>query len=451
MINPLFFEHIKQAMGFEKQAFLDVHEDAKPIISIRTNRFKTPTKFSFLLQNQVPWCKQGFYLYERPSFIFDPLLHAGAYYVQEASSMFIQHVLQTLNLNSQSIALDVCAAPGGKTTILSSYFNDGLVVSNEIMTNRQHILSENVTKWGVGNVVVTNNDTNSFNNLQNLFDLVLIDAPCSGSGMFRKDATAVSQWSENLVNQCSIRQQKILDDVIQSIKPNGYLLYSTCSYSLQENEDIIDYIVEKEKFKCVSIPTPKEWNITEVQTSKNGIGYRFYPYNVKGEGFFIAVFQKSGEEEKPFKQKNKALPLATKVETKNVQQALELSQDLAFIKLNDLFISTSETHLPIIEKLHQFLRIKKIGTALGSFKGNQFIPEHDFALSILPKTAFPIIELNKEDALNYLTKKIFYTPQQQGWCLVSYASLPLGFIKVMLNRVNNYYPTNWRVLKELIE
>lgn len=450
MLNPNFLAHIKQATGFNQQAFLQVHKEAKPITSIRTNPFKKPVQFNFPLKHKVPWCTNGFYLQTRPSFIFDPLLHAGAYYVQEASSMFVQNVLEELKLPSQSIALDVCAAPGGKTTILSSYFNDGLVVSNELIANRQHILSENVTKWGVGNVVVTNNETAAFKNLDSFFDLVLIDAPCSGSGMFRKDETAVHQWSENLVNQCSQRQQKILDDVISSIKPNGYLVYSTCSYSRQENEEIVDYILQTHSLKSISISINKEWNITEVETENKGIGYRFYPYNLMGEGFFIAVFQKI-EEQKNSKQKTKPLPLASKVEAKKILQALQLNKGLAFIKLNDLFIASSEYHLPTIEKLHHHLKLKKVGTALGSFKGNQLVPEHDFALSLLPKTAFPIVELNKEDALNYLTKKNFYTPPQQGWCLVSFATLPLGFIKVMPNRVNNYYPTNWRVLKELTD
>lgn len=437
--------------SFNQEAFIKVHENKEPITSIRINPFKTPTNLSFEVDESVPWCTQGFYLQKRPSFIFDPLLHAGAYYVQEASSMFLQHILQTLNISSQSIALDVCAAPGGKTTILSSYLKDGLVVSNEIIANRQHILSENVTKWGIGNVVVANTETNAFKNLTNFFDIALIDAPCSGSGMFRKDETAVNQWSENLVNQCSTRQQKIVDDVIDAIKTDGYLIYSTCSYSLQENEAIVEYVLKNYPLKSVPISTKEEWTIVEVDTKSNGIGYRFYPYNVKGEGFFIAVFKKERDKEYVGKPKTKPLPLASKQEAKNIQLALQLNDGLAFIKLNELFIGASNAYLSSIEHLHQYIKIKKIGTALGSFKGNQLVPEHDYALSILPKNGFPIIDLNKDDALNYLTKKSFYTPNQLGWCIVSYASLPLGFIKVMPNRVNNYYPTNWRVLKELID
>src|SRR5690606_4280290 len=222
---------------FDKDAFIAAHEDGNQITSIRLNPFK-PTELDFYLSEQVQWCDRGYYLANRPQFTLDPLFHAGAYYVQEASSMFIAHIIQTLGLDKEALfAADVCAAPGGKSTLLNSYLHpNSLLLSNEIIKSRSIILQENLTRWGASNVVVSNNDPSAFRRLPGFFDLLLVDAPCSGSGMFRKDEDAIDEWSEANVKLCSERQQRILSEVLTALKTNGYLIYSTCSYSQEENE-----------------------------------------------------------------------------------------------------------------------------------------------------------------------------------------------------------------------
>ena len=245
----------------------------------------------------VQWSSNGFYLQKRPSFTLDPLFHAGAYYVQEASSMFLEEALkQTVDLSQPIKILDLCAAPGGKSTLIQSVINnESLLVSNEVIKTRVNILSENITKWGAANVIVTNNDAKDFQRLPNYFDVIVVDAPCSGSGLFRKDREAISEWSEQNVHLCSQRQQRILADVLPALKEDGVLIYSTCSYSEEEDEQIADWLVEEFKVQSLKFKVEEEWGIVETQSSKqNASGYRFYPDKVKGEGFFIAVFKKGG-------------------------------------------------------------------------------------------------------------------------------------------------------------
>jgi 16S rRNA C967 or C1407 C5-methylase (RsmB/RsmF family) len=225
MLPESFIQSLEGLPGFEKEAFIATHQNAEQVTSLRLNAFKTfDLNHHPFLHNtsQIPWCTNGFYLEERPLFVKDPLWHAGAYYVQEASSMFLHFILSQLYPNpSDLIVLDLCAAPGGKSTLLANYFDKGLVVANETIKNRNHILVENITKWGQDNVVVTQNDPAHFESLPSFFDLVLIDAPCSGSGLFRKDPKAIEEWSLDHVQHCSTRQTRIIDDSWEAIKEGG--------------------------------------------------------------------------------------------------------------------------------------------------------------------------------------------------------------------------------------
>lgn len=245
-------QSLKEVEGFNEECFVKVHESGEQVTSIRIN----PNKFSidnfqFSIENQIPWSQYGFYLKERPSFTFDPLFHAGCYYVQEASSMFLEQALKQLTDLSKSIkVLDVCASPGGKSTHIQSLISsESLLVSNEIIKSRNRILIDNMIKWGSKNVVVTNNDPSAFQKLEGYFDVVVVDAPCSGSGLFRKNEEAIDEWSLHNVQMCSRRQQKILADVLAALKENGVLIYSTCSYSKEEDEDISDWLVEEMEMK----------------------------------------------------------------------------------------------------------------------------------------------------------------------------------------------------------
>ena len=465
MLPQQLIRSLEGIKGFNSKAFEAVHVSGEQVTSVRLNRLKAESlkqnaksmedaalslkPLAFSIKKPVPWCENGFYLSERPSFTFDPLFHAGAYYVQEASSMFLWEMIkQTVGTATNKKVLDLCAAPGGKSTLLASYFTDGLIVSNEVIKSRAAILTENIIKWGADNVVVTNNDPKDFQRLENYFDLIVIDAPCSGSGLFRKDPNAINEWSEENVNLCSLRQQRIVADVLPALKQNGILIYSTCSYSKQEDEDVLDWLMENYQLSTVHCPLSGEWGIVEVQSDKHqAFGYRFYPDQIKGEGFFIAAFKKiNGEEDSYHSEQN--LQLANKQELEQLRSFIPLPQTYSVFKQNEALRAIKETWLTALKQLAKHLYIKKAGVELGTIKGKDFIPSHELAVSMLPLQSLAAVELSKEAALQYLKRKEFVTDAPKGWTLVKYCGLSLGWIKVLPNRINNYYPQEWRILKD---
>jgi 16S rRNA C967 or C1407 C5-methylase (RsmB/RsmF family) len=300
-----FIKRMEKQLDKENfQSFLSHYREDAPV-SIRLNPAKAIKSEGL---EQVPWAKHGYYLPERPVFTLDPLFHAGAYYVQEASSMFVEEAFRQVMANAEGIkVLDLSAAPGGKSTLLASLLdNSSLLVANEVIRARVGILEENLSKWGHPNIIITNNDPSDFSAIENYFDLILVDAPCSGEGMFRKDPEACNQWSEENVQLCAGRQERILADIIPALKPGGILIYSTCTFSKEENEENIKLLVEEEGFTSIRLQLKEEWNITEsVETTNEGAAYsyRFYPNKVKGEGFFLACLKKEGGREGIFKRK----------------------------------------------------------------------------------------------------------------------------------------------------
>ena len=443
---------LQAVKGFDEAAFVQVHQSGEQITSIRAN----PSKISNIQYQKlkIPWSSQGYYLPERPSFTLDPLFHAGTYYVQEASSMFLEEVLkQTVDLSTPIRVLDLCAAPGGKSTLIQSLISDeSLLVSNEVIKTRVNILAENITKWGAANVVVSNNDAKDFQRLQNYFDVIVIDAPCSGSGLFRKDPSAIDEWSENNVELCSQRQQRILADVVLSLKQDGVIIYSTCSYSQIEDEEICDWLIDEFKMESLPLKLNEEWNIVETLSEKNKAkGYRFYPDKVKGEGFFIAAFKNIGEvnnERIKINQKNKPEKTTSK-EIDCIKPWLTNAANFYFIKLNDEIIALPlflEQELPLLQSS---LYIKKAGVKLGTVIRNELIPHHELALSNIVAATVPSIELDKEIALQYLRKEdIKIETDLKGWALIKYLGTALGWVKLLPNRINNYYPANWRILNK---
>jgi 16S rRNA C967 or C1407 C5-methylase (RsmB/RsmF family) len=301
-----FIQSLNNAPGFDAVKFEEAQQSSPSPTTIRVNPYK-PHPINKGVQ--VPWCAEGFYLEQRPSFTFDPLFHAGCYYVQEASSMFITHIMQYIRseMDDTIKVLDLCAAPGGKSTLLSSALNPGdLLVANEIIKTRVPILTDNLTKWGPSNVIATNNDPKDFGRLKNFFDVVLVDAPCSGSGMFRKDPDAMNEWSEGAVQMCHQRQERILADVYPAIANDGYLIYSTCSYSVAENEAVLDWLCSEFDLESVRLPIHMEWGIVESESEQHkAYGYRFYPDKVQGEGLFAACLRKAGSIEGKSNYKNK--------------------------------------------------------------------------------------------------------------------------------------------------
>lgn len=445
-----FLESLTGVAGFNRSSFEAVHASGEQVTSIRIN----PGKNSGLDLSgckQVPWCPYGYYLQERPSFTLDPLFHAGAYYVQEASSMFIWFVLQQLiGTDTEKKVLDLCAAPGGKSSLLASYFTNGWVVANEVIKQRAAVLVENMTKWGADHVVVTNNDPAHFQSLPGYFDVMVVDAPCSGSGMFRKDPAAMEEWSEHAVQLCSQRQQRILADVLPALAEEGILIYSTCSYSMEEDETIADWLVQEMGMEAMSLPVPSDWGIVETHSTGNkATGYRFYPDRIKGEGFFIAVFRKRSMVTESHRLKELALPIPFRQELQQVQSFLQLPETHWLFKQGEQIRAVPVRWYKDLQVLAKTLYIKKAGVGIGSIKGKDVIPEHELAMSHLWKGHFTPIVLSKEQALVYLRRKDLLLPDApKGWNLVAYEDLPLGWVKVLPNRLNNYYPAEWRILKE---
>jgi 16S rRNA C967 or C1407 C5-methylase (RsmB/RsmF family)/NOL1/NOP2/fmu family ribosome biogenesis protein len=402
----------------------------------------------------IPWAKDAYFLEERPSFTMDPTFHAGAYYVQEASSLFISHILESQKI-PKGIYLDLAAAPGGKSTLLSSYLGEeGLLVANEVIASRAQILKENVIKWGLGNTVVTHNDPEHFSPLEGFFDLVLVDAPCSGEGMFRKDPMARSEWSADHVSLCSARQKRIVDKAGELVKGGGYLLYSTCTFNEKENEEILLFLTEEFAFEPVRIALDPSWGIVETQVNSEEeifYGYRFFPHKVAGEGFFITVLRRPEEgysqsvaATKEFK--HHSLKRVGEKESAVLEQEVGGDGSGKFYLLQDTFFRVDGTHFRELEKLAHVLSIRYFGVELGKKQGKEWIPSHEWALSLLPKNGFAQHELSLEEALDFLRKKEQSFPDLTlGWVLLSYQKLPLGWIKNLDKRVNNYYPKEWRI------
>jgi NOL1/NOP2/sun family putative RNA methylase len=445
---------LTDVQGFDEAAFTAVHQSGDQVTSIRINPKKiTENKIGDELSavnsqlSTIPWCSTGYYLSQRPSFTLDPLFHAGSYYVQEASSMFLWHVLETIvDKDQHKKVLDLCAAPGGKSTLLSSFFTEGLIVSNEVIKSRVNILQENITKWGDENVVVTNNDSKDFARLPAFFDVIVTDVPCSGSGLFRKDPSAIDEWSVDNVNLCSQRQQRILADIIPCLKQNGVLIYSTCSYSKEEDEEILDWIIETFQLEPLQIPTPAEWNIIESSSpTHDAKGYRFFPDKVKGEGFFIAAFKQVNEVNE-MRQKEASIAVVSAKEKEQIISSIILNEHQTIFKHHELFNVFPTAFLSHLKKLTAHLYIKQAGVSAGSFKGDRFVPEHALAVSNI-ENRFAKAELSKEEALSYLRKQDIKPDAPQGWCLITYKGLGLGWIKNLPNRANNYYPSEWRILK----
>jgi NOL1/NOP2/sun family putative RNA methylase len=448
---------LQTVKGFDEATFKQVHQSAEQITSVRKNRGKIFNNQSSIFNAQleeVPWNADGYYLAERPSFTSDPLFHAGAYYVQEASSMFLGQALkQTVDLLQPIKILDLCAAPGGKSTLIQSLISkESLLVSNEVIKTRVNVLSENITKWGAANVIVTNNDAKDFKRLENYFDVIVIDAPCSGSGLFRKDAAAIDEWSLNNVQLCSQRQQRILADAFPSLKENGIIIYSTCSYSTEEDEAICDWIIAAFKVASVQLKIEESWNIVETQSEiYNAAGYRFYPDKVKGEGFFIAAFKKiNGQDlhQKENRQKD-ATEKVTKNELEVLKPWLQNAADFFFIKQNEDIIAMPLHLQNDLAVIQNSLYIKKAGVKMGTVIRNELIPHHELALSTIISGTIASAEVDLQTALQYLRKQeIKIDPLIKGWALIKYQQLPLGWVKILPNRINNYYPKEWRILNK---
>lgn len=446
--------------GFNRQSFEAIHHSGEQVTSIRINPAKAALladgmdslRISLPVSGSIPWTSHGYYLSERPFFTFDPLLHAGAYYVQEASSMFIEQAMkQTVDLHSKLRVLDGCAAPGGKSTHLQSLISaDSLLVSNEVIKSRASILEENLVKWGGANVIVTNNDPADFSGLKNFFDVLVIDAPCSGSGLFRREPEAIGEWSPHAVQLCSQRQQRILADYYPALAEGGTLIYSTCSYSKEEDEQILDWLMSHFELESLPIATDPLWGVVTVQSPESkASGYRFFPDRLKGEGFFLACFRKKDGDQFHYKpSKRSKLQKASKAEAAAVMPWLKPDAFVQLWKQQEQVLAFPALLEQELQVVADHLYIRSAGITIGKLAGQQLIPDHALAMSTLLQPSIVAVSLKKEDALQYLRKDQVIIPDAPaGWALVKYENLPLGWVKILPGRLNNYYPSSWRILK----
>ena len=451
-IPALFSDQLRELLPTEAEALL-ASLDEEASVSVRLNRRKTETPPASLpIGEAVPWAKPvGFYLDGRPSFAADPLWHAGVYYVQEASSMLLRLVAPLLG-EEPLRALDLCAAPGGKSTLLVDLLPEGsTLVSNELVRSRAQILAENIQKWGGVHSVVTSTEPQRLGRLREQFDFILVDAPCSGEGMFRKEEEARRQWAPGLVESCARQQREILDDIWSALAPGGLMVYSTCTFNRQEDEDMLAYLVDELGAEPVALPNLPE-SITPSPLSSYPC-YRMMPHRLRGEGLFMAVVRKPDAEvgstrTKSTRSKSKPNPKLPKEVLRWLSP--ELRADVTLQSLPDGTLTAIPSALyPIVEALQGAkIPILTSGIPLAEVKGRDFLPLPALALSLgLDEEAFPRAELTQEEAIRYLAREAvtLSADTPRGLVLVTYEGYPLGFAKHLGNRTNNLYPQAWRI------
>ncbi len=434
-------------LGLGFKSFVSAMTTKAPV-SIRLN----PNKLSDSIHHgeAIPWSSQGRYLESRPGFTHDPLFHAGAYYVQEASSMFLEHILKAaIDLDKNQRVLDLSAAPGGKATLLQSVLTkDSLLVANEIISSRNKVLKQNLTRWGGDNHMVTQSDPKYFNKLPGFFDLIVVDAPCSGEGLMRKEPSAMNEWSEENVMLCAGRQKRILADVMPALASDGVIIYSTCTFSTLENEDNMKWLQTQYDLDPIQIPIPESWGVV-IGTTENP-GYRFFPHLLKGEGFYIAAF----------KQKRKqALPQVKVKPRRNTKtRQSDFSDDSSWLINSDRYVFiTREQHRIAIPrllyddylKLNQTLRLTSSGLYMGKVYHGKLKPSPELALSQYVSLQQTRLEVSVEQALDYLSHIDFGRDLKlgPGVYLVSFHGFGLGWLHVLTTgQIRNKYPAAWRIL-----
>ena len=414
---PAAFEvYTKQLFGEERYNIFFKGLQQSSSVSIRLNPFKTSETTQIANRFEpipIAWCKEGFYLNVRPNFTFDPLFHAGAYYVQEASSMFLSHVLRHL-VRKPVALLDLCAAPGGKTTCARTAIKEGSIVfSNEPINKRAQILAENVQKFGHSDVVVTNNYPRDYKKSKLEFDVIVADVPCSGEGMFRKDPQAISEWSEQNVTNCWQLQRSIIADIWENLKPGGLLIYSTCTFNAHENEENVAWILNEYDAQLLEVPTEKTWNITG-SLINNPLGedkpfpvYRFIPGFTQGEGLFMAIIKKGGTS-----------------------------------------INLEPNAEKLVAEANKKLKIMAHGVKQGIIKGKKIIPDHSLALAINgDRSSYSNVEIDYETAIKYLRHEaiMLSAVAPKGIVTLTYRGHAIGFANNLGNRANNLYPQEWRI------
>ncbi|MDR3246279.1 MAG: rRNA cytosine-C5-methyltransferase [Prevotellaceae bacterium] len=445
MLPQAFKDNMRAILNDDFADFESSLHNISPV-SIRLNSgVKVPVNgLDIPLADAVAWCGSGKYLAERPSFTLDPLFHTGSYYVQEAASMFVEQCANTVKQYAEiNYILDLCAAPGGKFTHLLSLFPDSLLVGNEVIRSRAAILEENISGWGSPNAIVTSCDPSRFQKLAGFFDFILVDAPCSGEGMFRKDHKAMDEWSVEHVKHCAARQLRIVQDIWNSLKPGGFLLYGTCTYNIEENENVVKFIIENLGAESIPVDISAFAGISP-SLNRNIHAYRFFPHKTQSEGLFLSLIRKNGE----------LKPNAVK----KAKQASKIPQLKSWLLPDDRFIClNSNEHISFfqerfaadVELIGKTVHTLSSGTEICTIKGKDFIPSPNFALSTeINVNNFVTWEVDKITALKFLKKETLTAPPgaEKGYLLLTYKGTPLGWVKNIGSRCNNLLPPNRRIL-----
>ena len=452
-----FISRMQRELGVAEAEALCAALETEPSTSVRLNPAKmAEQKWG---GGRVAWSDYGYLLSERPAFTLDPDFHAGAYYVQEASSQFAGYIVSMAVGGAEACkgqrVLDMCAAPGGKSTHYATLVGErGLVVANEINRSRAAVLADNARKWGLGNMVVTCNDSARVADFEEWFDVVAVDAPCSGEGMFRKSDEACEQWSEANVAMCAERQWEILQNAFRSLKPGGVLLYSTCTFNRSEDEDVVGRACEEfgdELLAVDDIPIGDDWGVV---TGREGVfqTFRFFPHRLTGEGMFMAVARKAGlatSRRRMPKARRKVMEAVDKRTAQELSRWVKESEQMRFFAAGDTLYGCRKEHYDEVEALAGTLAVIYSGVAMGQVFKGKLKPDGALALYAgVNHDAVACCEVDEQEALKFLRKQDMDAAQfSEGVNMVLYGGRPLGFVKRVGVRVNNMYPNSLRILK----
>ena len=446
-----FTERMRRELGAEEAECLFEALDSVSPVAIRLNPAKCGAEGVWRDGEAIAWSRNGYKLKARPSFTLDTAFHAGAYYVQEAASQFLDYIISQEELSGKRV-LDMCAAPGGKTTIYSTAVGEtGLVVANEYVRSRANVLADNVRKWGMGNVLVTNNAPEHIAQFEGWFDLVAVDAPCSGEGMFRKEEVAREDWSEEAVKMCAARQLSIVREAWQSLKEGGMFIYSTCTFNRDEDEGVLQALIEElgDVFEASqSVEIDEKWGVVKGEVGAFQT-FRFFPHKTDSEGLFVAVARKvEPTAQRTPKARKKVMQEVDKVSRKELSRWIENAEHCTFAMVGDTIYCYSAEQFKAVQALSEGLTAIYSGVAMGQiFKGKL---KPDWALSQyvgLERKAVATEEVDESRALDYLRKKdIAVGDMAEGINLLTHNGRALGFVKRVGTRCNNLYPNSLKIM-----
>lgn len=445
-----FKTQIRNEIGEKNAEILFSALCGEPETSLRLNVRKRPEALPYAVEKDVEWCKSGYFLPERPNFTLNPLMHAGAFYVQDASSMVYESIVLSLFQDKPVKVCDLCAAPGGKTTAILNALPDGsTMLANEFISSRAKILAENLCKYGYPETVVTNSDTARLSKMKERFNLVAVDAPCSGEGMMRKDDTARSQWSEGLVRQCAALQKEILENAVEMVALGGYLIYSTCTFNTIEDEDNAKWLAETFGLESINTGLAGKYGI-QGQVKGDIQCLRFMPGFTRGEGLFLAVFRKPDDATGSIRRSKDKKKKRGK--EKADQRIMDLARswiagDFEIINHDGHLLALTPSTAELLEDITEGVRIISAGIEIGEIKGKDLIPAHALSMSTVMRNPFPEVSLSTDNALRYLAREAIPLPEEtpKGYVTVTYDGHTLGFLKNLGNRSNNLYPQEYRI------